>query len=79
MRPRPVCSATPSCTSPRIPISDELLMDNPDLWPNATEELIRFDSGLRMAARMTSEDLTIGDVTIPAGSNIIVNLLGRQP
>lgn len=60
------------------PDQRELLMETPDLWPNATEELIRYDSGLKLAARMTSEDLTVGDVTIPAGSNIIVNLLAAN-
>jgi cytochrome P450 len=60
------------------PDQRRLLAENPGLWPNATEELIRYDSGLRMAARMTSADLAIGDVTIPAGSNIIVNLLAAN-
>lgn len=50
------------------------LLDEPDLWPNAVEELIRYDTSIRRDPRHTTADLTVGDVTIPAGSNVLLML-----
>ena len=47
----------------------ELLRNNPQLIRSAVEELLRFSSPVDVATeRYASEDLTVGDVTIPAGS-----------
>ena len=55
--------------------------DDPSLWPNAVEELLRFDTTAVAIARDTSTDITVGDVTIPAGSGIQVqlNAANRDP
>ena len=58
-----------------------LVRENPDLWPNAVEELVRYDTSIRSDPRVALEDLTIGDVTIPQGSNILLmmNAANRDP
>jgi cytochrome P450 len=54
---------------------DELakLRSDPDLIPGAVEELTRYVSigDGRMPARVTTEDVTLGDVTIPAGDVVV--------
>ncbi len=45
---------------------------DPDLIPGAVEELLRYVRlGGLVPARVTSEDVQIGDVTIPAGETVI--------
>ncbi|MEQ9379395.1 MAG: cytochrome P450 [Pirellulales bacterium] len=47
----------------------ELLRNDPELIKPAVEELLRFSSPVDVGTeRYASEDLTVGDVTIPAGS-----------
>ncbi|MCX2731482.1 cytochrome P450 [Saccharopolyspora sp. NFXS83] len=51
------------------------LRERPELPPRAVEEVLRFDGPLRMAThRFTTEDVTIGEVTIPAGELVMINL-----
>lgn len=55
---------------------------HPDLIPSAIEEVLRFDSPVRMAPyRWTAEPVRYGDVVIPAGEVVLVSLLsaGRDP
>ena len=49
--------------------------EHPDIADQAIDELLRFDSPLQMVQRVATEQLTIGDRTVPAGDQIIV-LLG---
>ncbi len=56
----------------RNPDQRQLVRDDPSLWPNAVEELIRYDSSVRTDPRHTVRDLTVGESTIPAGSNVLV-------
>lgn len=49
-----------------------LVRDNPDLWPNAVDELIRFDGPIGMTQRFATGEVQLGDQTIPSGSNIAV-------
>ncbi len=47
----------------------------PDQVPGAIEELLRFDGPLRTSTRrFTTEPVTIGDVTIPAGEIVLINI-----
>ncbi len=59
----------------RQPDQWERLKADPSLIPNAIEELLRFDSSVQMTGRVAIADVELGDVTIPAGENIIT-LLG---
>ena len=38
------------------------------------EELVRYDTSVRRDPRHTLSDLVVGDVTIPAGSNVLLML-----
>ena len=58
----------------RQPEQRELLRDRPDLWPNAVEELLRYDSVLQTDPRQAVEDVTIAGRTIRAGQNVTVML-----
>ena len=58
----------------RNPDQREVLLDQPDLWPNAIEELLRYDPAIQTDPRVALEDVTIGDRTIKAGQNVTVML-----
>ena len=58
----------------RNPDQRELVRTTPDLWPNAVEELLRYDTSVRNVGRGTTAPIEIGGVTIPANSNVVVNL-----
>ena len=45
-----------------------LLRDDPALVGDAVEELLRYDSPVQASRRITLEPVTVGGVTIPAGS-----------
>ena len=65
----------------RHPDQRRLVRDDPSLWPNAVEELVRYDSSVRSDPRHTLRDLTVGDTTIPAGSNVLIQFgaVNRDP
>ena len=50
----------------------ELIRRSPDLIPAAVEELLRFDAPLQWLTRVTSNDAQLHDVTIPAGSRVML-------
>lgn len=56
----------------RHPEQRRRLREEPELWANATEELLRFVSPVQGLARTTTEDVRIGDVTIPAGDQVLL-------
>jgi cytochrome P450 len=62
----------------RNPEQRRLIRDQPELWPNAVEELIRYDTSVRISPRATVSDLEVGGVTIPAGANVLVQLSGAN-
>lgn len=51
------------------------LKENPLLIENAVEEFLRFESPTQMIARTASEDIKIGETTIPKGDQVYI-LLG---
>ncbi|MFI7638970.1 cytochrome P450 [Nonomuraea sp. NPDC049400] len=66
----------------RHPEQFELLRGKPELLPGAIEELLRYDGPVERATpRYATEDVTIGDVTIPAGSvvSVVLASAGRDP
>jgi hypothetical protein len=59
----------------RQPDQWQRLKKDPSLIPNAIEELLRFDSSVQLTGRVTSEDVELGGVTIPAHESVL-SLLG---
>ena len=55
----------------RHPAELRKLRDNPGLIASAVEELLRFDGPVQRTARIPSEDITIGDHTIPKGEMVM--------
>ncbi|MDG2027103.1 MAG: cytochrome P450 [Acidimicrobiales bacterium] len=58
----------------KTPDQRRLIRDDPSLWPNAVEELIRFDPPLHVDPRAAKEDVEIGGVTIETGQRVTVML-----
>jgi cytochrome P450 len=58
----------------RHPAQLALLRRDPDLVPNAVEELLRYDSPVQASRRITLEPVTMRDVKIPAGAFVMVSL-----
>ena len=58
----------------KFPAQRDLIRDNPDLWPNAVEELLRYDAPLQVDPRAAATDFTVGGETIEAGKRILVVL-----
>lgn len=66
----------------RFPDVAAKLRANPDLYPAAIEEMIRWDGAVQGGVRrFATEDLTIGDNTIKAGDVVILSFgaAGRDP
>lgn len=58
----------------RNPEQRQLLLDNPDLWPNAVEELLRYEAPIQTDPRTALEDVEIAGKTIKKGQNLTVML-----
>lgn len=56
----------------QYPDQRDLIRSRPELWPNAVEELLRWDSPLQMDPRSAADDMVIGDKTIKKGQLILV-------
>src|SRR6201986_4724683 len=54
------------------PDQRELLVDNPERIPDAVEELLRMTTPAQGLARTVTNDVTIGDTTIPAGRRVLL-------
>ena len=50
----------------------------PDLWPNAIEEVLRYDSPVQLTARTALEDIDIAGTTIRAGRTVALLLGGAN-
>jgi cytochrome P450 len=63
----------------RNPSQLAALRADPALMPNAVEELLRFDGPVNVSTvRMTTTDVEIGDVQIPANEFILISLLSAN-
>jgi len=51
-----------------------LVQADPELWPTAVEELIRWDTSVQMIPRSAAADVKIGDKVIAKGDNVLVVL-----
>ncbi len=54
------------------------LREEPELWPNAIEEVLRFDPPVQTTARNTLEDLELEGVPLRAGATIVLSLAGAN-
>jgi pimeloyl-[acyl-carrier protein] synthase len=52
----------------------ERVRDESDLAPSAIEELLRFDGPVHVTARVPTEDVEIGGVSVDAGQRVVVAL-----
>ncbi|WP_419841121.1 cytochrome P450 [Candidatus Poriferisodalis sp.] len=59
------------------PTDRERMAAEPELWPTAIEELLRFYAPVTMA-RHAAADVEINDVTIPEGSKVLMNFPGAN-
>lgn len=56
----------------RFPGERKKLIENPGLLTSAVEEILRFDPPSQLQGRTTTRDVTLHDVTIPAGSKTML-------
>ena len=65
----------------RYPDQWRLLVDQPGLAANATEELLRYDSSVQLTSRTVFEELEIGGVTLPRGTEVftVLGAANRDP
>ncbi|WP_419864956.1 cytochrome P450 [Candidatus Poriferisodalis sp.] len=59
------------------PADRERMATEPDLWPSAIEELLRFYAPVTMGRRAAT-DIDYGGVTIPQGSKVLMNFPGAN-
>ena len=52
------------------PDQKQRLIDNPDLIKTAVEEMLRYESSNQLGNRMTTEPVTLGGMTLDAGTSI---------
>jgi len=48
------------------------LCAHPEFIPSAIEEMLRYDSPVQAVSRTTTCEVTIGDVTLPAGAKVLL-------
>ncbi|HNO39613.1 MAG TPA: cytochrome P450 [Marmoricola sp.] len=56
----------------------EILRQQPELWGNAVEEVLRFDPPVLLTGRVTDSGASIGGRRIPAGSSFVTLLAGAN-
>jgi cytochrome P450 len=63
------------------PHEKQRLIDHPDLIKTAVEEILRFESSNQLGNRMTTEQVELGDVTLPAGTSVTlcIGAANRDP
>jgi cytochrome P450 len=56
----------------RFPDQRQLLLDHPDLIPNAVEEALRWDAPSQFQGRTLTRDVELHGVTVPAGDFVLL-------
>lgn len=56
----------------------ETLATRPDLWPNAVEEILRFDSPVQLTARAAVRDTNVAGTGVRQGEFIVIHLAGAN-
>ena len=61
----------------RNPDQHAALRADPSLLPAAIEEMVRYDGPIELGiSRFTTEEITVGDVTIPGGGEVVLLAIG---
>ena len=60
------------------PDQRKVLLDEPSLWGNAVEEVLRYDSPVQLTLRQAMQDVTIAGVPVRAGTAILSMLGGAN-
>ena len=55
-----------------------LLREDPSLWPNAVEEILRYDSPVQATVRVAGEDTEVAGHRVPAGTFVSIMLGGAN-
>jgi hypothetical protein len=55
-----------------------MLLENPDLWPGAVEEILRLESPVQMSGRLARADTDVAGERIAAGELVIFFLAGAN-
>ncbi|MET8872512.1 cytochrome P450 [Nocardia sp. NPDC004604] len=56
----------------------ELLAAQPELWPRAVEEILRYDGPVRMTGRVASCEVDIADQRVKSGALVLLSLAGAN-
>ncbi|MEU8898447.1 cytochrome P450 [Nocardia sp. NPDC048505] len=56
----------------------ERLRAEPELWPNAVEEVLRIDAPVQTTARSALEDVEIAGIPLRKGNTVVVSLAGAN-
>lgn len=56
----------------------ELLLAEPDRWPNAVEEILRLESPVQLTARIADVDADVAGQTVSAGEAVVLYLAGAN-
>ncbi|MEC3916587.1 cytochrome P450 [Nocardia sp. CDC160] len=54
------------------------LREDPDLWPQAVDEILRFDPPVMMTGRIALCDTEIDGISLPAGTVVVMSLAGAN-
>ena len=54
------------------------LRDEPELWPNAVEEVLRVESPVQLTARSALRDTEVAGMRVPAGQRVVTLLAGAN-
>ncbi|MDE9366663.1 cytochrome P450 [Luteipulveratus sp. YIM 133132] len=60
------------------PDQRDVLRERPELWTNATEETLRYDSPVQLTFRRALEDVEIAGQPVSAGTGVLVMLAGAN-
>ncbi|GGN67660.1 cytochrome P450 [Nocardia rhizosphaerihabitans] len=62
----------------RHPDQLQMLLEQPELWPGAVEEILRYDGPIRITGRIASSDIDIADQHVEYGSLVLLLLAGAN-
>jgi len=55
-----------------------MMLERPELWPNAVEELLRYDTPVKVVVRRSTVPFELGGQQIPAGANLMAGIINAH-